>query len=79
MRDTSPFVLRERGKNKPPQPKPKVSPLVRMVAEQPIFHPEGSSLVEDLHAVLGGGFPNNPTEYEDLEVAGPHCEIFPVK
>lgn len=33
MSDISPFVLRERGKNEPSQPKPKASPLAS------IFHP----------------------------------------
>lgn len=34
------------------------------------FHPEDSSLVDDLHHVLGG-FPVNLTEEEDLGFAGP--------
>ncbi len=36
-----------------------------------VFNPEGSSLVEDYHAILGGGFSLNRTEEEDLGFAGP--------
>lgn len=63
---SSPFVKMEKGRNDPPVPMDKTSPLAKMGGQS-----EESSLTDDFHSILGGGFPVDLTEEEDLGFPGP--------